>query len=375
MGDARLTLRERFEGLSAAWLGALPAGAQRMLSGKPAVRIDGEELDAGIQLALRVLQLRGRPALINGADATPSEARATLRREALVFGRRRTAVGPVREVEIDGATGRLRARHYAPAEIGGPHPLLVFVHGGGWTIGDLDTHDEPCRLLCRHAGVHVLSVDYRLAPEHPFPAALDDVLAALRWAQANAEQLGADPRRFAIGGDSAGGNLSAVAAQLCARDGDAAPALQILIYPATDFVERHRSSELFGEGFYLTNANRDWCERHYLDSTGADRADPRVSPLRAPDLSGLPPAIVVTAAFDPLRDEGEAYARALRAAGTPVALYRARGLIHGLINMTSVNRAAREATVTLAGMIRAALTTEPPARSPATIGAPSTADS
>jgi acetyl esterase len=360
MKDASPTLVERCEVLAARALAALPARIQRWLSGRPAVRIDGQELDPGIQLLLRVLALRGSGSLISGQDATPSAERARLRREALQTARTRTEVGTVREADVDGALGPRRARHYTPAQIVGPHPLLVFVHGGGWTVGDLDTHDEACRMLCHHAGIQVLSIDYRLAPEDPFPAGLEDVMAAWRWAHANAGQLGADAERVAIGGDSAGGNLSAVATYLLARDGGPAPAQQILIYPATDFVERFRSSELFGSGFFLTNANCDWAEGHYFAGTGADRGDPRLSPLRAPDLSGLAPAIVVTAAFDLLRDEGEAYAASLRAAGNRVVLFRARGLIHGFINMTSINRASRDATIMLAGMIRTELSGQPP---------------
>jgi acetyl esterase len=364
MKDASPTLMGRCEALGGRALAALPVRIQRWLSGRPAVRIDGQELDPGIQLLLRVMALRGSGSLISSQDATPSAERARIRREALQIARTRTEVGTVREVDVDGALEPRRARHYAPAQSVGPDPLLVFVHGGGWTVCDLDTHDEACRILCHHAGIHVLSVDYRLAPEHPFPAGLEDVMAAWRWAHANAELLGADAECVAIGGDSAGGNLSAVATYLLARDGGPAPALQILIYPGTDLVERHHSSELFGSGFFLTNANRDWCEGHYLTGTGADRADPRLSPLRAPDLSGLAPALVVTAAFDPLRDEGEAYAASLRAAGNRVVLFRAEGLIHGFINITSINRASRDATLMLAGMIRAELSGQPPTTAP-----------
>ena len=228
-------------------------------------------------------------------------------------------VASVRDLEIDGgdASVPLRARHYAPPEPGGPHPLLVFYHGGGFLYGDLDTHDGACRILCRHAGAHVLAVDYRLAPEHRFPAAVDDAYAALRWAFANAARLGADPDRIGVGGDSAGGNLAAVTSQLAARDGGPAPALQLLIYPATDMTTRHRSRELFREGFLLTDPEMDWYTDNYLGTARTDAGDPRVSPLLAEDLSGLAPAFIVTAAFDPLRDEGEAYARALQAGGHP----------------------------------------------------------
>ena len=232
---------------------------------------------------------------------------------------------------IDGPAP-IPARHYEPLEPGGPHPLLVYYHGGGFLYGDLDTHDNVCRILCRHAGAHVLAVDYRLSPEHPFPAAVEDARAALRWAYVNAERLGADPSRIGVGGDSAGGNLAAVTSQLAANDGGPAPVLQLLIYPVTDFTIRRRSRELFGDGFLLTNAEMDWFEANYLGPGSPQASDPRASPLLATDLSGLPPAFVVTAAFDPLRDEGEAYARALQDAGTPATLRRFPGFIHGFIN-------------------------------------------
>jgi acetyl esterase len=222
-------------------------------------------------------------------------------------------------------------------------------------FGDLDTHDEPCRLLCRHAQVQVLSIDYRLAPEHPFPAAVHDALAAFRWAVAHASELGADAERVAVGGDSAGGNLSAVTARLAASDGGPKPALQLLIYPAVDLTDAETDSgRMFADGFFLTENDRRWSTRHYLSGPDADATDPRVSPARAEDLSGLPPAIVITAGFDPLRDEGEAYAEALRRAGTAAVLERAPELIHGFINMTTVP-AARDAVVRLAGMVRASL--------------------
>jgi acetyl esterase len=280
-----------------------------------------------------------------------------VRREALVFSFIKTEVDSVHELEIEGAAGPLRARHYQPPNVSGSQKpsLLVFFHGGGFVIGDLDTHDEACRMLCRYAGVQVLSVDYRLAPEHPFPAAVDDALAAFRWAAAHASELGADAERVAVGGDSAGGNLSAVTAQLAARDGGPAPALQLLIYPAVDLTTaRAASGRLFAEGFYLTENDRQWAARHYFSGSERDATDPRASPALADDLSGLAPAVVITGGFDPLRDEGEAYAEALRKAGTRVVLDRAPELIHGFINMTMVP-AARDASLRLAGILRASL--------------------
>lgn len=292
-----------------------------------------------------------------GANPEPPEVRARVHREALVFSLVKTEVESVRELEVDGSAGPLRARHYRPARTGAgeKQPLLVFFHGGGFVIGDLDTHDEPCRLLCHHAQIHVLSVDYRLAPEDPFPAAVDDALAAFRWAVEHADELGVDPARVAVGGDSAGGNLSAVTAQLAAQDGGPAPALQVLIYPATDLTDaRTASGLLFADGFFLTENDRRWATRHYFAGPDKNQSDLRASPAFAENLSDLAPAIVVTAGFDPLRDEGEAYGVALRQAGTPVVSYRAPELIHGFINMTTVP-AARDATLRLAGMVRAGL--------------------
>jgi acetyl esterase len=231
---------------------------------------------------------------------------------------------------------------------------MVFFHGGGWVIGDLDTHDDLCRFLAARAGVRVLSVEYRLAPEHPFPAPVEDAHAAFAWAAANATGLGADPERVAVGGDSAGGNLAAVVSMLARDAGGPSPVLQLLIYPVTDAHARTRSRQLFSEGYLLTRSDMDFFERHYLPRE-SDRDDPRASVLRAPDLSGLPPAYVVTAGFDPLRDEGEEYALRMRAAGVPVALRRHPGLVHSFANQTAISRTARAATLELAGALRMGL--------------------
>ncbi len=351
MGRAtqRLTPREQLEHQFARALAALPPKVQVRVSGKPAVHIDGQTLAPGMQLTLALRERRNEPPL---ESVSPAEARRARRRLAKIATGRPQAVGSVRDLEIDADTP-LRARHYAPEERGGPHPLLVFFHGGGFVFGDLDTHDGVCRLLCRHAGAHVLAIDYRLAPEHPFPAAVEDARAALRWAFANATELGADERRIGVGGDSAGGNLAAVVSQLAARDGGPAPVLQLLIYPATQVGGRGRSRELFGEGFLLTNAAIDWFDAHYLGTAGAQASDPRASPLLAEDLSGLAPAFVVTAGFDPLRDEGEAYAEALRGAGTPATLRRFPGFIHAFIGAAGVSRACHDAVVEIAGATRA----------------------
>ncbi|HEX8560563.1 MAG TPA: alpha/beta hydrolase, partial [Pyrinomonadaceae bacterium] len=309
-----------------------------------------QRLDPCLQLVLAAGRRRARHGL---CEPDPASARERFRREMLVFGGAKTAVGDVRELEVGGAAGPLRARLYAPPGAGSKD-LLVYLHGGGFVIGDLDTHDEPCRLLCLHAATRVLSVEYRLAPEHPFPAGVEDALAALGWAQSNAARLGADPARVSVGGDSAGGNLAAVAAQLAARVRP--PAAQMLIYPATDAAAKEWPSKgLFGRGYFLGRKDCDDFFRHYTAGTGVADEDPRVSPLRAPSLAGLAPALVATAGFDVLRDEGDDYARRLEEGGVRVVRRRFPSLAHGFVNMTGVCPSARAALVEVARDWRALL--------------------
>ena len=315
------------------------------------MRVDGQTLEPEVQLGLSLVERRGAPPL---ETLSPAEAREAYRRRVAVSNGLPVPVGAVQDLTIDGAAGRLAARLYSPAEPGGPRPLVVFFHGGGFVLGDLDTHDAPCRLLCRHAGAHVLSVDYRLAPEHPFPAAVEDGRVALRWATTHAAELGADPARVAVAGDSAGGSIAAVAAWQASRDGGPAPALRVLLYPATEAARSTRSRELFGGGFLLTRELLDWFTAQYV--AGADPADPRLSVLHADGLGDVAPAFVVTAGFDPLRDEGEAYAEALREAGVPyVVLRRFPGLVHGFCNAIGTSRVSREALIEVAGATRGLL--------------------
>lgn len=344
MSNSSITPAERAQGAAARALGRFPAPLQLRLCRQPPLSIDGQTLDPCLQLLLAINRKRTRHGL---CEPTPALARERLRREMLIFGGPKPRVGAVRDFEIAGGAGPLRVRHYMPDAQPG-RELLVYLHGGGFVIGDLDTHDEACRLLCRHAAVHVLSVDYRLAPEHPFPAALDDTLAALRWAQDNAAALGADPARVTLGGDSAGANLAAVAARLSTRAGRP-PAAQMLIYPATDATTTHPSHKLFGRGFFLNLSDREAFYRNYTNGgTNVERDDPRLSPLCASDLGGLPPALVITAGFDLLRDEGEAYAAALRRAGTRARLRRFATLAHGFVNLTGICPSARRALVEIA---------------------------
>ena len=325
-------------------LSRLPPRLQYLLSGEPPIVVDGQTLDPTVQLLRRLRRIERTPGLMEPDYMT---GRRRFRRDMLALAGRKERIGRVRDLTIDGASGPLRARHYAPPDDTAPQPLLVYLHGGGFVIGDLDIFDEPCRLLCRHSGHHVLAVAYRLAPEHAFPAALDDARAALRWAKVNAESLGADPARVAIGGDSAGANIAAVVCRLDARAGISTCA-QLLIYPPTDSVITRRSEELFGEGYFLGTADRDAFAELYVRGTSVAEDDPRVSPLFAPDLAGLPPALVVVAGFDMLRDEAEAYAEALRSAGTLVRLHREPSLPHGFVNMTGFVPAAREAVIRVA---------------------------
>jgi acetyl esterase len=336
------------------WACDLSPRVQRRLFGKPP-SIDGQTLASDTHVLVRIAELVGSNAFLSGM--TISEARALARREAEVVKSRPTiAMARVEALEIPGHAGPVPARFYAPTGLSPtiPAPLVVYFHGGGFVVGGLDTHDGVCRLLAASAGVTVLSIDYRLAPEHPFPAAVEDAWAGFTWATANAASLGADPARIAVAGDSAGGNLAAVVSLLARAGGGAMPALQLLIYPPTDSAADLPSRRLFAEGFLLNKSDMDLFESHYLPP-GSDPTDPRVSVLLVPDLRGLPPAYVATAGFDPLRDEGEAYALRLREAGVPVALRRHAGLTHSFANQTGVSRSARSAMLEAAGALRMGL--------------------
>jgi acetyl esterase len=330
-------------------LAALPPRIRRRLGGAP-VRRDGLELDLDAQLVLRINGLNPRPPV---EERTPEQARADLRHSAPIVGGRPVSLAGVHDIQVSGGAGRLDARLYVPAEArDGAGPLVVFFHGGGWVIGDLDTHDAPCRLLAHASGARILSVDYRLAPEHPYPAPVDDAVAAFRDAVARADELGADPRRIAVAGDSAGGHLAALVAQRAAAGGGPAPAYQVLVYPATDLVEDHPSKQIFAEGFLLTAANMDWYQAHFL-SGGGDAHE--ASPLRTKSVAGVVPAYIVTAGFDPLRDEGEAYAARLRDAGVRTVLRRHPGQIHGFFNMPGAGAGHRDAIIEIGGVLRTAL--------------------
>jgi acetyl esterase len=326
---------------------AQQAATQLLFALPKPIRIDGLELSLDAQLLMRLQQL-SRADLVRSDDVEAVRRLLDLSRH-LVSG---AQVEPVtaREVDLDGIAATL----YAPAGLPEPSGLLVFYHGGGWTIGSRVSHDNTARYLAKRAGVRVLSVEYRLAPEFPFPGAAEDAVAAFEHAHAKAADLGADPDRIAVGGDSAGGNLATVTALVTARRGGPVPVFQLLFYPVTDLTVRRRSRQLFGKGFFLTDEHMTWFGDRYAPE-GVDRAEPRLSPLLADDLSGMPPAYIATAGFDPLRDEGEAYALKLRESGVPVTLSRQGDLIHGYVNFLGVGRRFTEALSEAAGALRVGL--------------------
>jgi acetyl esterase len=301
-------------------------------------------LDPSVAALLGFLQASGVKELHEGSVA---EARANFRRLAVDF-RDPSSLAPVASVDDITVAGSLPARVYRP-DGDGPRPTVVYLHGGGFVIGDLDTHEGVCRALCRDVGAVVVSVAYRLAPEAPFPAAVDDAWAALQDVAKRVDEFGGDAERLAVGGDSAGGNLAAVCAQEAAAAG-LPLAAQLLLYPATDLLGDYGSREENASGYFLTLADMRWFAQNYLgigdhdSDVGRFARDPRVSPLHAESLSGLAPAVVATAEFDPLRDEGERYADALAAAGVDVRHRRFPGLIHGFYGLEQFSPAIAAAS-------------------------------
>jgi acetyl esterase len=331
--------------------GLSPRVLRRIIGPPP--RLDGQELAPDIQMLLELGKRAGETSLVEGR--TVEQARAENRAEVPVVCGPPRPMARVDELTIPGPGGEMPARLYvalgAPPP---PQPLLVYYHGGGWVIGDLDTHDSACRFLAEHSGCRVLSVDYRLAPEHPFPQPVEDAAAAFAWAHEHANELGVDPGRMAVGGDSAGGNLSTA---VCLQNRDAGkpqPAMQLLLYPVTDVVGGQQSRDTFAEGFLLTREDMEWFENHYIPD-GIDDDEPRASMMRAADVSSLPPAYVATCGFDPLRDEGEIYAARMREAGVQVVLQRHPSQIHGFANLTAICPSARTAMLEVAGALRMGL--------------------
>jgi acetyl esterase len=331
----------------------LPPRAQRRLFGAPP-SIDGQRLAPDIQAMLWLAHLAGRETLTGGLP--PVQARAEVLADARAGSPRRPIpMASVRRLDIPGPAGSLPAMLYLPHSAPPPpRPLLLYFHGGGWVVGDLETHDSVCRFLAAHSGTMILSCEYRLAPESPYPAAVEDADAAYRWTVEHATELEADPARIGIGGDSAGGNMATGVCIAMREAGGPPPAMQLLIYPVTDAIGEQPSRELFGTGFELTTSDIVEFERCYLPDPSR-ATDPLASVLRAPSLADLPPAYVVTAGFDPLRDEGEEYAARMREEGVRVSLRRYSSLIHSFANMTAFSRSARAAMFEVAGAMRMGL--------------------
>ncbi|MFG6116031.1 alpha/beta hydrolase [Halobacillus sp. MO56] len=283
-------------------------------------------LDPQAKFLLEQMEAAGEPPM---HELSPEEARAAMDFSPLAG--EPVEVAKVENRTIPSPAGDIPIRIYTP-EGQGPFPALVFYHGGGWVIGDLDMVDVPCRLIANQSNCVVVSVDYRLAPEHKFPAAADDAYAVAQWTVEKGASIEVDSKRVAVGGDSAGGNLAAVVALMAHDRRDFSLAYQMLIYPVTHYSYDTASYQENADGYLLTKDSMEWFWDHYL-RTEDDGRHPYASPLLAEDLSGLPPALVVTAEFDPLRDEGEAYARRLEEAGVAVERKRYDGMIHGFFWM------------------------------------------
>jgi acetyl esterase/lipase len=279
------------------------------------------------------------------------ELRQQLRTMVALMDEPAPALPRIEDIRIPGPAGDIPARVYAPRVGGSQLPTVAYFHGGGWVQGDLETHHGLCARLARHAGVLVVAVDYRLAPEHKFPAAVEDCMAAYRWLRAHGRAIGADSARVAVAGDSAGGNLSAVVSQLAASSGTPVPTCQVLIYPAVDFsfeTDSHRELET---GHVIPRERIAWYAEQYFGSE-AQQSDLRASPLRAPSVAGQPPTMVVTAGFDPLRDEGHAYAEKLRKAGVNVVYREYPGQIHAFISLTKAIPQGMACTLEVAEYLR-----------------------
>jgi acetyl esterase len=329
---------------------SLPPPVLRRIVGPARHSPDGLTLDLQLQALLWLIGITKVPALSGGDVAV---ARASLDRAAPTLDLVTPDVA-VYDRTVPGGAGPRRARVYVPVPAPSSNaPGLVFFHGGGWVVGSIESHDRLCRALAHRAALVVVSVDYRLAPEDPFPAAPDDAIAATRWVLENAALLGIDAARVAVGGDSAGGNLAAVVS-LALRDDTRRPAFQLLIYPATDLTRALPSHAMFADSFFLSKAAGDWYLGHYLREA-ADAKKPLASPLFATDLSRLPPALVITAGFDPLRDEGKAYADRMREAGVAAEHVCVEGQMHGFLVMGGALRDGERTVDLAAARLRSAL--------------------
>jgi acetyl esterase len=288
-------------------------------------------------------------------EIAPTMAREMFAAMMQLVGPKDVPIGKIQNLTMPGPAGEIALRSYAPvAAKSEPLPTLIFFHGGGYVIGNIETIDGICRMFANEAGVRVISVDYRLAPEHKFPAAVDDAFAALCWIEANAARLGVDANHIAVGGDSAGGGLAAVVCQMAKAKGAPKLAFQMLLFPVTQIGAETGSMRQFGEGYFLESQTLKWFFGHYL-AGNADRSDPKISPLQAKDVSGLPPAYVMLGGYDPLHDEGLAYAEKLRAAGVKVTVADYPDLVHDFIYLQAVLPQAPEAVKAAAAALKGAL--------------------
>jgi acetyl esterase len=310
-----------------------------------------EKLDPGVRALLDAIAALGEPPL---ESLSPPEAR---KRASESFVPVAGVLEPLRSIEnmrIPGTLGEIPIRVYTPGTPA-PRPAMVYFHGGGWVLCDLDTHDVVCSAIAHRAGAVVVSVDYRLAPEHKFPAAVTDAYTATEWVSVNAARLGIDAARISVGGDSAGGNLAAVVSLKSRNQSGPAIALQALVYPVTDLSSTATPSYLeFAEGYQLSKSMMEWFRDQYLPNPDSAQ-DPYASPLLAPDLRGLPPAVILTAECDPLRDEGEAYGKRLAEAGVPVTCTRYAGMIHPFFSLSGAIPRALDAFQQVADAVRTAV--------------------
>ena len=289
-------------------------------------------------------------------ELEPPAAREAMVALMQLVGPKDVPIGKVANLAIPSPNGDIPARSYTPVAAGGePLPALIFFHGGGFVIGSVETHDGLCRMLANLSACRVISIEYRLSPEHKFPAAVEDAFAATSWIEKNAAQLGVDANRLAIGGDSAGGTLSAVVTQMARDAGAPNLAFQILLFPATHMGANTVSRRAFAEGYFLEGKTIEWFFNHYF-AAGADRDHPHASPLLADKFIGLPPAYIMIAGFDPLHDEGVEYAEKLRAAGVPVTVDDYPEVVHDFIYLQAVLPQAAEALGAVANALKQALT-------------------
>ncbi len=325
-----------------------PKSALRRMTRAP-ITIDGQTLDVQLQVMLDSIRRLG---IVQAEEV--EAARRAMDEDVDAVAPDKADMATERDVLVPTPSGSMRARIYGPKTARGAPGVLVYFHGGGFVTGSITSHDAPLRVLAHESGVVVAAIEYRLGPEHMFPAAIDDALAAYAWAREHASDFGASSARVGVGGDSAGGNMAAVVCHLARSKNLASPTHQLLIYPAIDWSRACKSHETFKTGFYLEEERTFWYEKRYLHNLG-ERDDPRASPLRFGDFAKLAPATIVTAGFDVLRDEGKQYAEALSRGGNAVDFCCETSLIHGFFNLSGVIDAARAANTRIAARLREAL--------------------